>query len=232
MSLHELTGILSSPESPREAHGDWQAIERTLGATLPTDYHDFIEAFGSGKIDDFIVILNPFSSNRFNNLVQRANRDMDDFRQSKSKFPQYYPHDVFPNPGGLLPVGSTDNGDLICWETKGPSDEWSIVVYDTRAADHSSHDGPITNFITALLNTSVRCPVFPRDFPSNSPSFTPAGQVNCRKRKGTGFARRGKRGRQRQWNCADKCIPKHARVIEFGNEERQTELILRQAQDD
>lgn len=42
---------------------NWQAVESRFGIDLPQEFKDIVSEFGSGCIDDFIWLLNPFSEN-------------------------------------------------------------------------------------------------------------------------------------------------------------------------
>lgn len=45
---------------------------KNLGMILPLDYKKFINKYGTGSINDFIWILNPFSENENLNLIKKV----------------------------------------------------------------------------------------------------------------------------------------------------------------
>ena len=42
--------------------------------TIPSDYIEFINEYGTGRIADFIVIFNPFSKNEDVNFFEQTQR--------------------------------------------------------------------------------------------------------------------------------------------------------------
>jgi hypothetical protein len=140
---------------------------------LPEDYKGFIQAFGSGTINSFLVVLNPFSSNKYINLLQRGRMELDAYATSKKGFPQYYVHDIYPLQGGLLPFGGTDNGEVLYWNTTGTPENWSVVTYESRGPKYFTFGGNMTDFLTRLLTKTIECDVLPRSFPSTAPVFEP-----------------------------------------------------------
>ena len=42
------------------------------------------------------------------------------YRQTRARFPERLPLPPFPEQGGVLPLGRTDNGDELYWVTQGP----------------------------------------------------------------------------------------------------------------
>jgi SMI1-KNR4 cell-wall len=173
MSLTKLETLLPRPTQPQEVGTlhDWTNIEAELKTTLPNDYKGFIGVFGSGTINDFLVVLNPFSPNKYINLLQRGRMELDAYAASKKSFPEHYAHDIYPTSGGLLPFGATDNGEILYWNTTGNPNHWSVVAYESRGPKHFTFGGNMTEFLTRLLEKTIECSVLPRSFPSAAPVF-------------------------------------------------------------
>lgn len=170
MSIVYLRNILKESEQVVENSGNWSKVEQELGIELPVDYERFIKTFGSVYIDEFIVILNPFSSNPNLDLTARGKVILEaygSFENEESKYP------YFPEKGGLLPFGMTDNGDVLFWKTEGKPHEWTIVVNASREALYDEFDENITSFLTRILKRELVCAIFPQDFPSESPEIVP-----------------------------------------------------------
>lgn len=125
MYLDVLKKVLFPPSEPHVIGNDqgWSEFENKLGIILPEDYKRFINIYGTGGIDDFIWILNPFVQEKNINFMNRMMVMSHAYLESKNKFPQYYKHKVFPEKGGLLPWAYTDNGDEIYWLTEGICNE-------------------------------------------------------------------------------------------------------------
>jgi hypothetical protein len=176
MSVDALERILLPPASASEVpdRRDWGAIESRLGTALPADYKEFITSYGTGKINDFLVVLNPFSQNRYVNLLNYARSNLAAYDESKARFPKHYLYDTYPAPGGILPFAATDNANSVYWRTNGVPERWTVTVYESRGPKHFGFNGGMTEFLTAVLTRAIKCTVFPDDFVSSRPTFTPA----------------------------------------------------------
>jgi hypothetical protein len=176
MAVDELVAVVSPPAEPAEAEGDWAAIERALGTALPGDYKAFIRVYGSGCLDQFVWVLNPFSTNKFLNLIERGRETLAALGQLQASHPAAGVADpLFPTPGGLLPWGLTDNGDVLWWSTvPGPPERWPVVVTAPRDEQVARYAVTMTTFLASILGGEVQCDLFPDDFPSARPSFTGA----------------------------------------------------------
>lgn len=149
------------PTEPVETQGSWSSVEEKLGCELPDDFKEFIAVYGSGTIGRFISVLNPFSKRPNLNLLEQSRRQLDALRILLDEFGERNPYDLFPAPGGLLPVAITDNGDVIHWLTNGGAAGWTIVVNEARSPDYEQFDCSLTSFLEGLLDGSIRCRAFP-----------------------------------------------------------------------
>ena len=175
MELDKLKAVLQPPSKPQEVMAGeeaWESVEERLGTRLPSDYKKFIETYGTGTIDNFLLVLNPFSSNTFLNLIE-ASHDREGLATLRQEYPQLYVHDRYPAPGGLLPFASTDNGNILYWRTAGKTDHWTVVVYESRGPEYYGFNGPMTDFLAALLSRAIQCDVFPQSFLHDQAVFTP-----------------------------------------------------------
>ncbi|HEU4962862.1 MAG TPA: SMI1/KNR4 family protein [Bacilli bacterium] len=147
-------------------------MEELLGTSLPPDYKEFIDMYGTGSINEFLWVLNPFEKNEYLNLVLQNKVALDAYSVSKSQFPEDFPHNVFPESNGLLLWGGTDNGDELFWLTKGAPDVWSLVIYETRSCEYSEYDCTMSQFLYDILSGTLTCEILPDDFSDIDPTFT------------------------------------------------------------
>jgi hypothetical protein len=175
MSLVTLEKIMKRPIVAQDALSPdrWKVVEEQLGTGLPEDYKRFLEAFGIGTINGFLVVLAPLSSNQHVDLLKRCRSELEAYETSKREFPQYYCDDVYPTPGGILPFAVTDNGEVLYWRTVGSPEQWTVTVYESRGPKKFDFDGGMTEFLVAILTGEIECDVLPRGFSKSPPVFKP-----------------------------------------------------------
>jgi len=176
--LEQLLRLLPPPADPVEpARPDgWAAVEAALGTGLPGDFKAFCERYGSGTVDGFLYLFNPFASGQDGNLLVEKDRVLAAYRQTRARFPDRLPLPPFPKPGGVLPLGRTDNGDELYWVTDGDPDGWPLALLESRAALQELHRMPVTGFLAALAANQLTSRILPEDVLGRpSHQFTPLG---------------------------------------------------------
>jgi hypothetical protein len=175
MKIDDLRAVLSPPPLPVETHGrKWSVVEQEIGTRLPDDYKMFIEQYGSGRINSFIWIFNPFSSNQYINLNYKIINQLEVLKTLAQDFGEKCPYPLFPQSGGLLPFGETDNGDAIYWLTRGDPNAWQVVVNQARGPKYEEFALNTTNFLAGILTHKVNCTVFPKSLQEIDAHFEPA----------------------------------------------------------
>jgi hypothetical protein len=138
---------------------DWERAEGELGLALPPDYQALAENHPVLRLADFLTVFHPTGRTEFDTLLGYGLELTRAVRDVAADFPEMYPYAVYPDPGGLLCWGVTDNGDQCYWLTVGDPGSWPVVIGDD---DHSwRFDGTVTGFLLGLLEGTVRCPLFP-----------------------------------------------------------------------
>jgi hypothetical protein len=148
---------------------------RVLGFELPEDYKRFITTYGTGNIDNFLWVLNPFSGNDHMNLITQARVQIDAQRQFAELSGTINPYPLYPEPNALFPWGITDNGDVLYWLRKGAPANWLVVVSDSRASRWRDFPLSTIGFLVGIIMRQIVVDVFPNDFPSSQPEFVPNG---------------------------------------------------------
>lgn len=165
MSLEKLKILFPENYSklPLDNYSKWNEIEKKLGVNLPTDYKEFIDLFGAGIIDDFILVFSPFSENENMNFFIQQDLNNEAYSTLKESHPNEFPYQIFTKKSGLLPWGRTENGDILNWIVDMNLDEWPILIYDGYG-DYFECQNSMTNFINDLITRNISCPFFPGDF--------------------------------------------------------------------
>lgn len=154
-SLSPLVDALIPPAAPVCARGSWSAVERALGASLPTDYKSFVETFGAGTIGASVRVLVPFS--RADGWLARA---IDATAASAAVADVVAPTFArFPTRGGLLLFGYGGGGQELSWITEGAADDWCIHVASPRDGREDLFPGGLTTFLHELLTRAYACPI-------------------------------------------------------------------------
>jgi hypothetical protein len=176
--LEQLRQLLPPPADPVEPGrpDSWAEVEGALGTELPGDFKAFTELYGSGKVDDFLYLFNPFTAGQDGNLLVEKNRVLEGYRQTRARFPERLPLPPFPEPGGVLPLGRTDNGDELYWVTQGDPDRWPVALLESRAARQEVYPMPVTGFLAALAANQLTSRILPGVVIGRpSHQFTPLG---------------------------------------------------------
>jgi len=168
-----LLKILLPPPNPVEipTAEDFDAVERQVG-TLPDDYKVFLTHFGTGIINRFLWVLNPASANQHLNFLRGGEPILKALKELKSDG-EYSPYPLYPEAGGLLPFGKTDNGDALFWLRVGEPNQWPVIVNAARDPDYEKFDCGMTDFLADILTRHTRCSIFPKSFPGEASIFLP-----------------------------------------------------------
>jgi hypothetical protein len=176
--LERLRQLLPPPADPVEPGrpDGWAEVETAIGTQLPGDFKAFTELYGSGMVDDFLYLFNPFAAGQDGNLLVEKDRVLAAYRQTRTRFPDRLSLPPFPEEGGVLPLGRTENGDELYWVTKRDPDGWPVVLLESRAALLELHPMSVTGLLAALAANQLTSRVLPDDVLGRpSHQFTPLG---------------------------------------------------------
>lgn len=176
-AMERLRQELPPPGRIFGAQGDWSQVERELGLSLPTDYKEFISTYGSGKVCGFVSVYSPFVRNinwSFGSYLEQcrsAYQALVDTRVLDG-----IPYPVLPEMGGLLPFGTTENGNCLNWLTVGPPDQWELIAWDPdylkfRATGYRSLSAYLADIVGQRCGLVTDDPPF--DWLNPSHTFTP-----------------------------------------------------------
>jgi hypothetical protein len=144
-----------------------------MGTLLPGEYVEFVSRYGTGGIDSFLWIFSPIAENEGLNEIVQSRTILETWRSLPVGVHREMGLALFPDAGGILPFGCSDNGDLLFWRTKGEPDKWDILLISPRDGELQECGRSFFAFLDGVLSGLVRISFFPSDFPSAAPSFEP-----------------------------------------------------------
>ncbi len=160
MTLKALVERIPPPVAPFEAFlGPWEPIEAAVGMVMPQDYKDFVGLYGSGYFMQFLGISVPQSANPNVDFVSSVRSICKTFEKFEDLLDP-----MWPKAGGLLPFGSTDNGDYLLWLTRGAPDEWPVVIWGRHEPDLELFECGLVAFLTGLVTGEIAPQAFPDEF--------------------------------------------------------------------
>lgn len=177
-----LQKIVTPPSFPTSNGGfdRFIEIETELGLQLPSDYKDLIIAYGDGCWQGFWYLLNPFTENKYLNLITQASQDGSSgydilsAKRSVRNLVTDYPHKIWPEENGIFPWGMTDNGGRFFWITRGNADDWPTIYYPSRDPDFERYELSVSEIILGAISGTL--PIFSDEFdgkvvPAGKPLF-------------------------------------------------------------
>jgi hypothetical protein len=147
---------------PREsvAAPPWERAEAECGFAFPSDYQEFVNLYGGGKIltgaaEWPVWILAPCSVPQrpgapggFAALVQETEELPLGHEWNGWDGPAY---PDLPAPGGLLAWGHDQDGDTFYWSTEDPDpDRWPVVMLARGPAQVLPFEGGMVDFLLAV----------------------------------------------------------------------------------
>lgn len=141
------------PAAPFE--GPWEPLEYQLGTALPEDYKALVQRYGHGTFFDILHIHVPrsrVSHVRFETSIREI---CEPLREADE-----LPYPLWPQAGGLLPVGRSEVGDTVFWIVDGPPSTWRIFLCDRDLMAMETLDCDLTGFLAGLATGHIQ----PKDF--------------------------------------------------------------------
>ncbi len=170
--MYPLFDLVAPPREPLETGNPktWEQAEARLGSALPSDYKAFIDRYGSGSFDDFILVYNLFACNEYHNLFYALDTLHQSSRQTRLKgdpaWSVVHPFDLFPAPEGLLPWGCTTHmEDIFFWQVKGKPETWETIFYHLRTGEYEVWKHPLTVFLYQLFTRKIESVLLAEDYP-------------------------------------------------------------------
>ncbi|MFD5401576.1 SMI1/KNR4 family protein [Streptomyces griseorubiginosus] len=152
-SLHQLQALLGEPLPRSSAPDDWNEVEQHIGSPLPSDFKDFLSAYGSGVISGELVVFHPRGSRP---LLERMYKTHEVFTERRARAldhgdTEHVPYPFHPEPGGLISWGYDYSGDEHFFLPNDPDPgRWKIVTM-VHEEGCETFDGPFSAFALAFV---------------------------------------------------------------------------------
>jgi hypothetical protein len=105
---------------------DWAAVHERLGFRLPSDYREFIDAYGPGTFGD-IRVMAPGAPGGMD-LFDLLERKYQQVQRVPVRMADIAPP-IYPEPGGTVFWGETTGGWSCGWAPAGPDpDQWTVAA--------------------------------------------------------------------------------------------------------
>lgn len=159
----ERLATLMPPPQARPAVPPWHLALAEVGFQFPDDYRDFVDHYGSGLINDQLLIWAPSlmldgvgegeARKGFSGLVEGTPAQMNDYlAELHEDEPDENPYPVHPDEGGLVAWGKNYySPNSFFWLTDGPDpNAWPVVAWNRSGTWHR-FDGGFGDFLVANL---------------------------------------------------------------------------------
>lgn len=163
----DLEGLIGIPTKPAPDN-DWQSIEADLGLILPADYKELMERYPNLELGAPLgpYIPNPgcYPESSMRDLVLGMLDELGPLEDEDLRVVDddknvievcYFMH--YPDPNGLIPWGSTENGQIFLWEAAGEANEWRVCISD--GTFFWRHDKGLIDYLVQSIMGNIRCPL-------------------------------------------------------------------------
>ncbi|SOE15595.1 SMI1-KNR4 cell-wall [Streptomyces sp. 2323.1] len=162
-SLARLMRILPPPPEAREKA--WGQAEQALGVELPTDYKEFLRAYGGSNWDDYLYVLEPGCPNENYDLLEwegQQTEALEGLWEFEKK-----PDELKEEGARVIPWATTDNGECLYWLVRPgrQPDSWTVMVNEARGERWEHFSCSCTEFLASALTGDLRSSVLSSRFP-------------------------------------------------------------------
>lgn len=142
MENNALMNVLHAPQYPQDIGNPtlWAEFDSKLKLSIPTDYKEFINLYGTGAVGDFIHIWNPFTRIPYMNLWKNL-LSLKNVLNTSSYLPiLHHKYKTYPDENGILPFGSTIDGDTFYWR-----------IEEVRSERYEIHNLSLSDYLYQLF---------------------------------------------------------------------------------
>lgn len=170
MPISQLIQLIPPPKAPIETGTPkrWEKAQERLGIIFPGDYKAFIDRYGTGTFNHYIIPYNPFAANEYMNLFQALDAHHRASSQTQSMLGAPWsvvsPFELYPAVAGLLPWGTTPHFErAFFWQISGRPDTWNTILYDLSGGEYEVWKLCATSFLLKLFKAEIESVLLPQD---------------------------------------------------------------------
>lgn len=139
---------------------DWDVLARSWGKGFPSDYRQFIELYGAGTIQDYLVVVTPEPKGKPHRGAtggmrhEAANAAEAWTRVAKAP-------ELAHGAPELIPWGVDASADILCWDASGDDPErWPVLVCNRDDQLWRRYDVGMAGFLVRVLRGEFdACPL-------------------------------------------------------------------------
>lgn len=151
---------LMPPTAECDISVDWDRMSESWGKEFPPDYRQFIELYGAGTIQDYLVIVDPEAKgtqpkSEFGGMLHETANAENAWAEVRKS-----PELAGASPD-LIAWGADASADLLCWDASSDDPRtWPVLVYDRDESLWSRYDCGVVEFIARVLRADFDdCPL-------------------------------------------------------------------------
>ncbi|MDP9642090.1 hypothetical protein J2S53_002035 [Actinopolyspora lacussalsi] len=141
-----------SPSNVHLPDVDWVGIESSLGSSLPGDYKRFIEVYGPGDFDSYILVVSPCEAEYSDGISEFWKEKRESFIELRDVI--LLPSWVSLPEDTLLPWAGTPDGDAYFWQIDRQlsPDDWDVVLCDGELNKWYKYKGGMVRLLLSVFS--------------------------------------------------------------------------------
>ncbi|MEU7044429.1 SMI1/KNR4 family protein [Streptomyces varsoviensis] len=147
-------------------------MESALGARLPEDYKQIVEAYGGGVFDETIWLLEPDCADEDYDLVAQQ-KERDEVFAELWGVGEPKPAELEADGARVIPWAAIEgSGHYLYWLVRPGQqpEEWTVMLNEGRGPEWERHPLGCAEFLVGVLAGEVESRYFP-DFPVEPHQF-------------------------------------------------------------
>ncbi|MGW5658907.1 SMI1/KNR4 family protein [Streptomyces sp. NPDC003758] len=152
---------LMPPSAESDASADWGRMRESWGKEFPSDYKQFIEAYGAGSIENYLVVLAPEAkeerlATEGDGMVHETANAEAAWARGEERSPE-----LAAATPELIAWGADASSDILCWDASGDDpDTWPVLVRNRDDNLWSRYDCGMVEFLSRMLRADFdECPL-------------------------------------------------------------------------